>query len=296
MRALVIVLEGATSELLLEDERLVNVRRLMEWGSYGVLDGTFSSDIVPVWLSMATGREPAEALAVPTIWDELGQVGKRSILVGLPPAYPPRPLNGVAVGSNLTPWPPDVDRAFPPELAEEIEGMVGPCEVALHLLERQAWDYFQVVDSRLAGVQRAALEPRLVAAGTGTARPEIAPGSGDGGVQLDEELGALLELLDENTAVLVLALPDAGQPAGGAQRRGAFVLAAPTLPPQGEMADVSLLDIMPTLLDLVGVETWTERPGRSLVRGVAGLSATGAYSEEDEEIIRQRLVGLGYIE
>ncbi len=39
----------------------------------------------------------------PRLWDLLGDAGKRSILLGVPQTYPPRPLNGEMVTCFLTP-------------------------------------------------------------------------------------------------------------------------------------------------------------------------------------------------
>jgi predicted AlkP superfamily phosphohydrolase/phosphomutase len=77
---------------------------------------------------------------------------------------------------------------------------------------------------------------------------------------------------------------------------GAFILAAPGSPLQGPLENVKLLDLTPTLLELGGYDALPDMQGQSLLsrakqspNGSAGSSAT------DEEIIRQRLSGLGYI-
>jgi arylsulfatase A-like enzyme len=65
----------------------------------------------------------------------------------------------------------------------------------------------------------------------------------------------------------------------------------------GEVADAGLLDISPTLLELAGQEAPASMQGRSLLDGRTQMrEATAALSMDEEEIIRQRLVGLGYIE
>ena len=51
-----------------------------------------------------------------TIWDQVAREGKRSILVGVPPGYPARKVNGVAVGCFLTPDPGKNVYTHPPGL------------------------------------------------------------------------------------------------------------------------------------------------------------------------------------
>ncbi len=75
---------------------------------------------------------------------------------------------------------------------------------------------------------------------------------------------------------------------------GAFVLAAPTSPLQGELDGAHLLDIAPTLLELGGYDVPSSMQGRSLLVG-ATPSEGPALDASAEEIIRRRLSGLGYI-
>jgi predicted AlkP superfamily phosphohydrolase/phosphomutase len=76
---------------------------------------------------------------------------------------------------------------------------------------------------------------------------------------------------------------------------GAFILAAPNVPPLGELQGVRLLDIAPTLMEVGGYEIPESFQGRSVFRGSLAASPSTAYAEHGEEIIRQRLSGLGYI-
>jgi predicted AlkP superfamily phosphohydrolase/phosphomutase len=77
---------------------------------------------------------------------------------------------------------------------------------------------------------------------------------------------------------------------------GAFILAAPNVPPLGELQGARLLDIAPTLMEVGGYEIPDSFQGRSLFDGsLAEGEQDGGVSAEGEEIIRQRLSGLGYI-
>jgi arylsulfatase A-like enzyme len=71
-------------------------------------------------------------------------------------------------------------------------------------------------------------------------------------------------------------------------------LAAPNNPLIGEVEGAQLIDIAPTLLELGGYDIPDAMQGRSLVSGVA-LDAASGLSVDEEEILRERLSGLGYI-
>ena len=58
-------------------------------------------------------------------------------------------------------------------------------------------------------------------------------------------------------------------------QHGAFVLCAPNLAERGELDDVNILDVMPTLLDLNGTEIPPTMQGRSLVKRPAQPHALG---------------------
>jgi predicted AlkP superfamily phosphohydrolase/phosphomutase len=76
---------------------------------------------------------------------------------------------------------------------------------------------------------------------------------------------------------------------------GIFILTAPNCPLIGEYEGAHLLDIAPTLLDLAGYEIPETLQGRSLVAGLEKKTPTGGSSEDDKQILHDRLAGLGYI-
>jgi predicted AlkP superfamily phosphohydrolase/phosphomutase len=78
-------------------------------------------------------------------------------------------------------------------------------------------------------------------------------------------------------------------------QHGAFVLAASHSPLRGEIEGAHLLDIAPTLLELGGFDTPPSMRGRSLVAGLGVAAMADACSPADEEVVRERLSGLGYI-
>src|SRR5262245_40754449 len=79
-------------------------------------------------------------------------------------------------------------------------------------------------------------------------------------------------------------------------QHGAFVLAGSTCPALGQFEGAHLLDIAPTLLELGGYDVPPTMQGRSLLAGAAVAAAEdGTERPDDEEIVRARLSGLGYI-
>ena len=100
--------------------------------------------------------------------------------------------------------------------------------------------------------------------------------------RLDEEVGKLLEGLTEDAMVTIVAAPG--------DRPEAFILAAPHLPPFGAIEGAKPADLAATLLELAGLPLPSDSEGRNIL--VDRLSADSA---EDDELVRERLRGLGYI-
>ncbi len=105
---------------------------------------------------------------------------------------------------------------------------------------------------------------------------------------IDEEVGRVLESLNDETVLLVVSAP-------AAQRPGAFILAGPASPLSGEVQGVQLEDLAPTLLQLAGHEVPAAMTGRSLLTADRNQPEPQGQYLSDEELIRERLSGLGYI-
>ncbi len=255
MRTLVVGLDCAAPELLLGDGRLTNIRRLMEAGCYGRLESVVPPITVPAWMCMATSQDPgtlgvygfrnrvdrsygplrtvdSRSFRALTAWDQVARQGGRSVLLGVPPGFPPRKVNGLSLGCFLTPEGAGRDATHPPGLADEIARLVGdyPFDVAgfrthhkdrlrsdivsmtrkhfavaRHLLERHDWQYFQLVEIGLDRLQHGFWkyhDPAHVLHEPDNPYRDVIR---DYYRMLDDELGALLERLDEETAVLVLS-------------------------------------------------------------------------------------------
>jgi len=255
MKILVIGLDCAAPEILLGDESLPNIRQLMALGGYGRLESVVPPITVPAWMCMATSRDPgslgaygfrnavdrsydrlkvidADWFRAVNVWDQVAMQGGRSVLLGVPPSYPPKRVNGVRVGCFLTPDTTAGEYTAPPDVADEIEGLVGPYpvdvddfrtedkdrlrddilemtgkhfEVARHFLRTRDWDYFQLVEIGLDRMHHGFWkhhDPRHVRHDPASPYRDVVR---DYYRYLDHEIGTLLELLEEDTLVLVLS-------------------------------------------------------------------------------------------
>lgn len=255
MKICVLGLDCAAPEIVFGDERLQNIRRLMNAGVWGRLESVVPPITVPAWMCMCTSQDPGslgvygfrnrsdysygglrfvdsrsiEALA---IWDYLALEGKKSIVVGVPPGYPPRRLNGIRIGCFLTPDSQKQEFTFPGEIKQKITDLVGeyPVDVkgfrtddkawlktqifemsrkqwkVVHwLLKEQAWDYFHFVDIGLDRVHHgfwSCFDKAHRQYQPGNPYENVIP---DYYLWLDEQIGRALELLDRDTIVLLVS-------------------------------------------------------------------------------------------
>src|SRR5436305_4695983 len=126
MKICILGLDCAAPEIIFGDERLGNIRHLMEAGVYGQLESVTPPITIPAWQCMATSQDPgslgvygfrnrvdhsydglgivnAKSFNEVTIWDQVAREGGRSVVIGVPPGFPPRKVNGISVGCFLTP-------------------------------------------------------------------------------------------------------------------------------------------------------------------------------------------------
>jgi predicted AlkP superfamily phosphohydrolase/phosphomutase len=127
-RVLVLGLDCASPHLVFEQFRdeLPSLRRLMEAGTWGILNSSIPCITVPAWASMTSSRDPgvlgiygfrnradysydalstadSRAVEEKRLWDYLSEMGKQSIVLNVPQTYPVQPLNGHLVSCFLTP-------------------------------------------------------------------------------------------------------------------------------------------------------------------------------------------------
>jgi predicted AlkP superfamily phosphohydrolase/phosphomutase len=255
MKICVLGLDCAAPDIVFGDERLVNLRRLMSAGIYGTLESVIPPITVPAWMCMTTSHDPGSlgvygfrnrsdhsydklsfansaSIKAPAIWDHLAQQGKKSIIIGVPPNYPPRRVNGISIGCFLTPDTVKNDFTYPSDIKLKINALVGEYptdvknfrtndkdrlkkeifemsrkqwQVVRWLLSQNDWDYFHFVDIGLDRMHHGFwnyFDPTHVQFSRGNPYQSAIP---EYYLWLDEQIGTVLELLDKDTIVLVVS-------------------------------------------------------------------------------------------
>lgn len=207
-KIMIIGLDGATFALLdplMQRGLLPNLARFQEKAFRAVLRSTMPPVTAPAWTSFMTGVNPgqhgilhfldfqadsqpnailqaaevfpggfslvnARSIQVPTLWQLLGDQGKRVGAINVPMTYPPSPVNGFMIAGM--PIPPDATHyTYPPELVKALPGyqidlelherefafdpyrfihrlgevLNRRLETTIHLVRTQLWDLFMVV-------------------------------------------------------------------------------------------------------------------------------------------------------
>lgn len=346
-RVLVVGLDCAAPELLFERwlGELPALRALTERGSFGILRSCDPPITVPAWSAMTSSRSPGalgfygfrnrrdhsyDALAfadsrsvrVPRVWDLLSAKGRPVIVLGVPQTYPVSRVDGVMISCFLTPSTETSQYTYPPELGEEIEGLVGRYmvdvegfrtedkdrlladieemtakrfAVAEHLLETRPWDLFFMVEMGTDRIHHGFWRftdagHRLYEAGN---RYEDAMLGYYRGV--DEKLASLLHHADGDTAVLVVSDHGAKRMDGGIcvnewlRREGYLVLREDPAEPAR---------LTPGMVDWERTSAWGEGGYYCrLFLNVEGREPSGVVPAGDYERVRgelkERLEALG---
>ncbi len=124
-------------------DRLPNLKRMYERGLHAELRSCDPPITIPAWMVMMTGMKPgplgiygfrhrkehsysegyivsSNQVREETVWEALGRSGKRSIVIGVPPGYPPKRSPNVSMVSCLLTPGLDKEFAYPPELKQEV--------------------------------------------------------------------------------------------------------------------------------------------------------------------------------
>jgi predicted AlkP superfamily phosphohydrolase/phosphomutase len=268
-KLLVIGLDSTPPNLLFNDlaSSLPNIKRMMDNGMFATLESCHPPITIPAWMVMMTSKSPGKlgmygfrhrkgfsynegwlansgSFKEHKVWDLLSKEGKRTCLVGVPPTYPPMPVNGSVVSCFLTPKDKK-EFTYPPQLANEIQSLIGGTylfdvpyriddrdlviaklyemtqkrfEVIKYLLKKEPWDYFMFVE---IGVDRLhhmfwkyydKSHPRYT---LNNKYEEVIPKYYK---YLDGKIGELLSIIDDDTYVLVVS------DHGTASMKGAFCI------------------------------------------------------------------------
>ncbi len=183
----------------------------------------------------------ARSINEPAVWDYLGRAGKQSYLVGVPPSFPPKPVVGGTIGCFLSPsaqskftYPEslreDVLRVAPnylvdvpnfrtddkPWLLQKIYEMTEDhFKVIKHLMKTKPWDFLMSVEIGVDRLHHGFWKYHDVA------HPKHEPGNAllnsihDYYVWLDQQIGGVLELIDDDTTVIVMSDHGAKKMDGG---------------------------------------------------------------------------------
>jgi predicted AlkP superfamily phosphohydrolase/phosphomutase len=311
---------------------------LRRQGAFGLLESVIPPITVPAWACMMTGVNPGtlgiygfrnrtdysyEGLSIvssrdlvqPTIWDYLSAAGKRCVVIGVPPLYPPKPLNGYAVSCLLTSGT-ETTFTYPPELKAEIQQLVGDylfdvrgfrtedkkClleqiyqlsaqrfQLAAHLLQTKPWDLFAFVDmgpDRLHHGFWKYGDPQHIGYEPGN---PFESAMRDYYHFLDEQIGQLMELVSDDTQVLIVSDHGAKRMDGGIGlnewliREGYLTLKRrPDGPTRWEELEV----------DWERTTVWGEGGyyGR-LFLNVAGREPRGTVAPREYDALRDELIG-----
>jgi predicted AlkP superfamily phosphohydrolase/phosphomutase len=255
-KVMVIGLDCAAPELVFERwlDELPNIRAVVAAGVSGKLRSSLPPITVPAWMSMMTGRDPGElglygfhnrsdysyanlriassgSIHEPTVWDLLGEQGKHSIVIGVPPAYPVKPIRGELISCFLT--PSEAPRfTHPAELGDEVRRLVGDYlvdakgfrtddkdrllaeiyemtekrfKVARHLLATRPWDFFVMVEIGVDRIHHGFWqfmdERHVLYPGPNRFQDAIR----DYHRYVDQRIGELLEQVDDDTDVLIVS-------------------------------------------------------------------------------------------
>jgi predicted AlkP superfamily phosphohydrolase/phosphomutase len=255
-RVLVIGLDSAPPDLLFDRfaPELPALGRLRAESVWGPLESVVPAITIPAWACAMTGCDPGQLgiygfrhhvsssyaparfvdstdVRAEAVWDALSRQGRPVIVLGVPPGYPPRRVNGSFISCFLS---PDARRpaTHPRALADTIAGVAERYAVDVeghrqqdrerllhdvremteqrfrlfrHLLRTGAWDFAMMVEIGLDRIHHAFL---------GACDPEsseyVAGGPFEHAVLdyyrlLDQEIGAVLQEIDADTAVLVMS-------------------------------------------------------------------------------------------
>ena len=148
-KLMIIGLDCATPKTLFKDflDDCPNIKKMVAEGAYGKLRSSDPPITIPAWMVMVTGKKPgtlgiygfrhrkensytdywvanSKIINEPKIWDIISEKGLKSIILGIPPTYPVKPLNGCLVSGFIA---PDTlsEFTYPPELKKEISENVG---------------------------------------------------------------------------------------------------------------------------------------------------------------------------
>jgi predicted AlkP superfamily phosphohydrolase/phosphomutase len=257
MKVAVIGIDSVPPELLFDKllDKLPTFRKIYSQGVHGKLRTCDPPITVPAWMVMMTGKNPGELgiygfrhrkgsaysdgyivnsthVKEKTVWEAVAGLGMKSVVLGVPPGYPPKQTPGVdQVSCFITPSQ-DKEFTYPAALKEEVLKTAGGkyifdvtfrtedreaikkelfemtekrFDVAEHLARTRKWDFFimhEIGFDRLHHAFWKFFDP---------AHPKFVDGNPYQKIDLeyylafDRRLGRLLEAFGDDCAVMVMS-------------------------------------------------------------------------------------------
>jgi len=260
-------------------------------------------------MSIATSKD----IAQDRVWDILSRDARQVTLVGVPQTYPPHPVNGYLITSFLTPSISS-QYTYPAGLKQEIADLLGDQEYMLDvlnfrtndkdyllqqiydmterrfkvikwLMREKPWDFFMFVEMGVDRIHHGMWKY------FDKTHPLHEPGNKyenavlDYYRYIDREIGEMLALLDDDTAVLVVSDHGAQAMQGGIclnewlRREGYLVLKEN--PPEGQIVSLEKVEI-----DWTKTKAWGSGGyhGR-LSLNVRGREPQGIIDPDDYEAV-----------
>ena len=253
-KLLVIGLDCAVPNLVFEQfiDALPNLKRLINNGISAPMRSSDPPITIPAWMIMSTGVDAGflglygfrhrknnsytdiwiantQKVKMQKIWDLLSDFGLKSCLVGIPPTYPIKRMEGWTVSGFITP-DNTKEYTYPRDLKLEINSLVKDYmfdvefrtdkkdkliidlnemtkkrhNVIKYLLKEKSWDFFMFVEIGLDRIQHAFwkfFDENHV---------RYTPGKYSDVIfnyykLLDKQIGEILKLIDKDTYVLVVS-------------------------------------------------------------------------------------------
>ncbi len=155
-------------------DKVPNIKKLIENSQYGILKSITPPITVPAWICMLSGKTPGDlgiygfrnrkpdeyklsvttsySLKTDTVLEILSKKEKKIIAIGIPPSYPPKPINGIRISCFLTPGAQS-EYTYPKNIKKEIEEKFGEYifDVRGFRTEDKEWlkkEIFKLTDQR----------------------------------------------------------------------------------------------------------------------------------------------------
>lgn len=264
----------------------------------------------------------------PRVWDVLSQAGRRVVTIGVPGTYPPRPVNGAQIGCFLTPQTVGADEngrrvskvfTYPPELSEQVHTWAGGeypvdvkdfrtedkdyllqqiytttrqhFQVIRHMLRDWPWDLFMFVEMGVDRIHHGFWKHH------DPAHLKHEPGNPyrhairDYYQYIDQEIGEVLRLVPDETAVMIVSDHGAKRMEGGLCINEVLIRA-------GWLTLADLMPATPTPLSKVRIDwsktkAWGEGGYYARVfMNVAGREPQGLIPADEYERVRDELAAM----